>query len=166
MNRRLLAPALLLLACMPAIRTTTAFSSRYGDNDRAKITTVIARVPADADPRPSNPTGRPLAAAVTQSGERSVALYDLSTRQALWTVPLAASSTPEIVGDAVVVELGTHTAVLDLASGRTRGQIEHRGLEFVGGRATASGWWGRASRPTAGGSASPPPWASGPRSAR
>lgn len=132
MNRRLLAPALLLLACMPAIRTTTAFSSRYGDNDRAKITTVIARVPADADPRPSNPTGRPLAAAVTQSGERSVALYDLSTRQALWTVPLAASSTPEIVGDAVVVELGTHTAVLDLASGRTRGQIEHRGLEFVG----------------------------------
>ena len=133
MNRRLLVPALLLLgACMPAIRTTTAFSSRYGDNDRAKITTVIARVQADAPPRPSNPTGRPLAVAVTQSGERSVALYDLSTRQALWTVPLAASSTPEIVGDAVVVELGTHTAVLDLASGRTRGQIEHRGLEFVG----------------------------------
>jgi len=132
-NRRLLVPALLLLgACMPAIRTTTAFSSRYGDNDRAKITTVIARIQADGEARPSNPTGRPLAVAVTQTGERSVVLYDLSTRQALWTVPMAASSTPEIVGDAVVVELGTHTAVLDLASGRVRGQIEHRGLEFVG----------------------------------
>ncbi len=134
MKRVLLAPALALAlgACMPPIRTTTAFSSRYGDNDRAKITAVIARVQSDGEPRPSNPTGRPLAVAITQTGERSVVLYDLSTRLPLWTVPLAASSTPEIVGDAVVVETGTHTAILDLANGRTRGQVEHRGLEFVG----------------------------------
>ncbi|MFO0603352.1 MAG: PQQ-binding-like beta-propeller repeat protein [Polyangiales bacterium] len=134
MNRPLLAAALALAvgACMPTIRTTTAFSSRYGDNDRAKITQVIARVPADGEAHASNPGGRPLLAAVTQSGERAVVVYDLSTRQALWTTPLAASSTPEIVGDAVVVEAGTHTAVLDLATGRVRGQIEHRGLEFVG----------------------------------
>jgi hypothetical protein len=44
-------PRCLLLAasCMPPIRTTTAFSSRFGDNDRAKITTGDRAPAAAAD---------------------------------------------------------------------------------------------------------------------
>lgn len=72
-------------------------------------------------------------AAVTQGEQRAVAVYDLATHQALWTQPLAASSTPEIVGDgALVVEVGTATHVLDLATGASRGRYEHVGLDYVG----------------------------------
>jgi outer membrane protein assembly factor BamB len=135
MKKPLLALALALVApsCMPPIRTSTAFSSRFGDNDRAKITQILARLPADAaTARPANSLNKSLMAAVTQGEQRSVVVYDLATRQALWTQPLAASSTPEIVGDALVVEVGTATHVLDLATGASRGRYEHVGLDFVG----------------------------------
>ena len=134
MKRRMLTAALLLLgACMPPIHTSTAFSSRFGDNDRAKLTAVIARVPAEPPARPANSLGHPMLAAITQGDRRAVTVYDLSTRQALWSTPIEAiSSAPEIVGDVVVVETGISTSVLDLATGRVRGSHEHRGLEFTG----------------------------------
>lgn len=135
MKKPLLALALMLAApsCMPPIRTTTAFSSRFGDNDRAKITQLLARLPPEAsEARTANSQNRPLLAAVTQGERRAVALYDLNTHQALWSQPLAASSTPDIVGDALVVEAGTATVILDLATGNTRGRIEHVGLEYAG----------------------------------
>ena len=41
MNRRALALSALvsagLVGCMPSIRTTTAFSSRFGDNNRGRL---------------------------------------------------------------------------------------------------------------------------------
>lgn len=142
MNKKSLALAALLAplaapfvldACMPSIRTTSAFSSRFGDNDRGKIASVLTRVPTDdSNDRPQNSLGRPLLAAVLQGEQRQVAVYDLSTRQALWTVPLAATSTPEILGDALVVEVNNATHILDLATGRERDQIEHIGLDFAG----------------------------------
>ncbi len=128
-----LALCLVAPACMPPIRTTTAFSSRFGDNDRTRIAQVLGRLPAESpEARPANSLRRPLLAAVVQGERRAVAVYDLSTRQALWNVPLAASSSPEIVGDAVVVEVGNATQILDLATGATRGRVDHIGLEFAG----------------------------------
>ncbi len=135
MKRPLLALALMLAtpSCMPPIRTTTAFSSRFVDNDRAKITQLIARLPPEAtEARTANSLNHPLLAAVAQGERRAVVVYDLSTRQPLWNQPLAASSTPEILGDAVVVEAGNATMILDLATGSTRGRIDHTGLEFAG----------------------------------
>ena len=133
MNRSLrtalLALPLLAASCMPPIRVSTAFSSRFGDNDRAKIATVMERLARGTAPI-ADRTG--LLAAVIQGDARAVALYDVAARRALWTQPMAASSTPEIVGDAVVVEVGSSTVILDLGTGATRGRWEHTGLDLVG----------------------------------
>jgi outer membrane protein assembly factor BamB len=125
----LLALPLLAASCMPPIRVSTAFSSRFGDNDRAKIATVLERLARGTTPDNARPG---LLAAVVQGDTRAVALYDVAARRALWTQPMAASSTPEIVGDAVVVEVGSSTVILDLATGATRGRWEHTGLDLVG----------------------------------
>nr|MBK7066396.1 PQQ-binding-like beta-propeller repeat protein [Deltaproteobacteria bacterium] len=137
MNRRALALSALvsagLVGCMPPIRTTTAFSSRFGDNNRGRLGEVAASAGAGAlADRPRNSLGRPLLATVIQGEGRAVAVYDVQTGQALWSRPMAASSTPEILGDAVVVEVGSSTKVLDLATGAERGHVDHNGLEFAG----------------------------------
>lgn len=128
MRHALLALPLLAAACMPPIRVSTAFSSRFGDNDRARLTRALERASQGA---PTRSAGG-LLAAVIQGESRAVSVFDLSTRRARWTQPMAASSTPEIVGDAVVVETGTTTRVLDLASGAERGRVEHTGLDLTG----------------------------------
>lgn len=137
MKRRALALTALVAAgaagCMPPIRTTTAFSSRFGDNNRARLGEAAARAGTSAvTDRPRNTLGRPLVAAVIQGEGRAVVVYDASTGQALWTRPLVATGTPEILGDALVVEVGSSTKVLDLATGAERGSHEHIGLEFAG----------------------------------
>lgn len=133
MSRRvrvaLLSLPLLAASCMPPIRVSTAFSSRFGDNDRARLASVLQRVASSTSPAPSQ-TG--LLAAVIQGEQRAVAVYDVNGRRALWTQPVAASSTPEILGDALVVEVGGATVILDLTTGAQRGRWEHTGLDLVG----------------------------------
>jgi len=118
--------------CMPPIRVTNAFSSRFRDNDRGRIQAVLARLPAGDSARPINAPGQGLVAGVVQGGERAVAVYDVATRRALWSRPMAASSTPEIVGEVVVVEVGGSTRLLDLRSGEERGRVDHNTLDFAG----------------------------------
>lgn len=132
MNRirqSLLALPLVAASCMPPIHISTAFSSRFGDNDRARLTRVLEQVASSAS---SSQRATPLLAAVVQGEIRAIALYDVAAARALWTRPMAASSTPEILGDAVVVEVGTHTVILDLSSGAQRGRVEHTGLQLTG----------------------------------
>lgn len=137
MNRRALAISALVsvgvVGCMPSIRTTTAFSSRFGDNNRGRLGEAAAAAGANAIvDRARNTLSRPLMATIIQGEGRAIAVYDVQTGQALWSRPMAASSTPEILGDALVVEVGASTKVLDLATGADRGHVDHIGLEFAG----------------------------------
>ena len=125
--------ALLGAGCMPPIHVTNAFSSRFGDNQRARIADVAARVgSAESTDRSRNGSGRPLVAAIRQGDARAVVVFDAQTGHALWTKPMAATSAPSILGDAVVVEVGAATHVLDLATGEDRGHVDHIGLEYAG----------------------------------
>ncbi|MBI5515933.1 MAG: PQQ-binding-like beta-propeller repeat protein, partial [Deltaproteobacteria bacterium] len=118
---------LLTTQCMPPIRVSTAFASRFGDNDQTRLARVLERLPRERTPR-----NQGLLAAVLQGDRREVAVYDIATHRPLWSQALAASGTPEIVGDALVVETGHTTQLLDLQTGASRGQVEHTGLELTG----------------------------------
>jgi outer membrane protein assembly factor BamB len=119
--------------CMPAIRTLSAFSSRFPDNNREHVQAVYSRLPATAPTdRPENALGVPLVAAVRQGAEPAVVLFDLAAGRQLWSADIAATSAPEVLGDVVVVGTANAVVGLDIRTGQRLWSLDTRNMPYMG----------------------------------
>jgi outer membrane protein assembly factor BamB len=117
--------ALLALACAGCAGTPAAFATRYPDNYGPALRAMVQR--AEAAPPRNVP-----AIAVGVSEAKRLFAYDLDAHRVRWEVPAQPQFTPQLAGNAVVVQEGDRIVGLDLKTGAPRFQFAAGGKHLVG----------------------------------
>jgi len=122
---------LLLAGCSGTV--SSAFTTRFPDNQPALTSRIVDRLPASKKKRePNNRLGKPVVAASTQAKESELLLFDLSSRSILWRRKARVDSRPEILGDTIVAVIDGQLTACDIATGKALWRSSIEGLDYVG----------------------------------
>lgn len=115
----------LLLTLTACAGTSAAFATRYPDNYEPALRSMVQR--AESAPPRNVP-----AIAVGVSNAKRLFAYDLDSHRVRWEVPAQPQFTPQLAGNAVIVQEGDRIVGLDLKSGAPRFQFAASGMHLVG----------------------------------
>ncbi len=126
--RRLALLALVACGPKPMFRLTSE------DNDRSALVAALAHRQLPAQPSPVNAAGKPRAFVLIGGAQKQIVAYDLSTAQAMWSVPADVKSRIWVGGDFIVEQEGNQLVARDQQRGAVRWKLDLGG-KFVGAAA-------------------------------
>lgn len=103
---------------------TPAFDSRFPDNDPVRNSAISAKLALlEKSEAPLTPLKYPFIAAITDTKEPELIVYDLNRRSVRWRRPVPAQSRPEILGDLALTVVQRKLVAYGVADGKPRWEM-------------------------------------------